>query len=286
MVTILRRVVNLDNTRVRSHKKLVKVGIIGVGRMGSALVRGFLNAKMTKKSLLASDHNKEKLKLLCNDTGIKMAHDNIELVGRSEIVIIAVKPKDLEKVLDEIFGSVGEKLVVSTVAGVPIAVFERKLKGAKVVRIMPNIACSVGEGAIAFSAGSQVRRKDLRRVNELLDKLGISLELPENKLDAVTGLSGSGLAFYSFVIKAMALAGMEEGLPEDVALKLAVQTAKGVGKLLFETGMDPEELVRMVRSPGGTTEAGLKKLEERAVTGAFKEAVHAAVKRAKELKKS
>ena len=276
----------MDNTRVRSPKKLGKVGIIGVGRMGSALVRGFLRAKMTKKSLMASDYDKEKLKMLCKDTGVKMASDNIELVSKSEIVIIAVKPKDLGKVLDEIFGDVGEKLVVSTAAGVPIAVFERKFKGAKVVRIMPNIACSVGEGAIAFSAGSRVRKKDLRRVKELLDKLGIALELPENKLDAVTGLSGSGPAFYSLVVKAMAVAGMEEGLTEDVALKLAVQTAKGVGKLLFETGMDPEELVRMVRSPGGTTEAGLKKLEERTVTGAFKEAVHAAVKRAKELKKS
>jgi pyrroline-5-carboxylate reductase len=276
----------LDNTRVRSHKKLVKVGIIGVGRMGSALVRGFLNAKMIKKSLLVSDYDKEKLKLLCKDTGVKMASDNIELVNKSEIVIVAVKPKDLEKVLDEIFGNVGEKLVVSTVAGVPIAVFERKLKSAKVVRIMPNIACSVGEGAIAFSAGSRVRRKDLRRVKELLDKLGIALELPENKLDAVTGLSGSGPAFYSLVVKAMAVAGMEEGLPEGVALKLAVQTAKGVGKLLFETGMAPEELMEMVRSPGGTTEAGLKKLEERAITEALKEAVHAAVKRAKELKQS
>lgn len=277
---------NLDNTRIRSTKKLGKVGIIGAGRMGSALVRGFLNAKMTKKSLMASDYDKEKLKLLCKDTGIKMASDNIELVSKSEIVIIAVKPKDLGKVLEEIFGSFGEKLVVSTVAGVPLAVFERKLNDAEVVRIMPNIACSVGEGAIAFSAGSRVRRKDLRRVKELLDKLGIALELPENKLDAVTGLSGSGPAFYSLVVKAMAIAGVDEGLPEDVALKLAVQTAKGVGKLLFETGMDPEELVGMVRSPGGTTEAGLKKLEERAVTEAFKEAVHAAVKRAKELKQS
>jgi pyrroline-5-carboxylate reductase len=276
----------LDNTRVRSHKKLVKVGIIGVGRMGSALVRGFLNAKMTKKSLMASDYDKEKLKLLCKDTGIKMASDNIELVSKSEIVIIAVKPKDLGKVLNEIFDNVRAKLVVSTVAGVPIAVFERKLKGAKVVRIMPNITCSVGEGAIVFSADSRVRRKDLRRVKELLDKLGIALELPENKLDAVTGLSGSGPAFYSLVVKAMAVAGVEEGLPEDVALKLAAQTAKGVGKLLFETGMDPEELMEMVRSPGGTTEAGLKKLEERVVTEAIKEAVHAAVKRAKELKQS
>lgn len=276
----------MDNTRVRSHKKLVKVGIIGVGRMGSALVRGFLNAKMTKKSLMASDYDKEKLKLLCKDTGIKMASDNIELVSKSEIVIIAVKPKDLGKVLNEIFDNVRAKLVVSTVAGVPIAVFERKLKGAKVVRIMPNITCSVGEGAIVFSADSRVRRKDLRRVKELLDKLGIALELPENKLDAVTGLSGSGPAFYSLVVKAMAVAGVEEGLPEDVALKLAAQTAKGVGKLLFETGMDPEELVGMVRSPGGTTEAGLKKLEERVVTEAIKEAVHAAVKRAKELKQS
>lgn len=271
---------------MRSPKKQGKVGIIGVGRMGSALVRGFLNAKMAKKSLLASDYDNAKLKLLCKDTGIKMAHDNIELVDRSEIVIIVVKPKDLEKVLDEIFASVGGKLVVSTVAGITIAAIEKKLKGAKIVRMMPNIACFVGEGAIAFSAGSRLRKKDLRRAKELLDKLGIALELPENMLDAVTGLSGSGPAFYSMVVKAMAQAGVEEGLPEDVAMKLAVQTAKGVGKLLIETGMDPEGLVEMVRSPGGTTEAGLKKLEGKDVTGAFKEAVHAAVKRAKELKRS
>jgi pyrroline-5-carboxylate reductase len=177
-------------------------------------------------------------------------------------------------------------LVVSTVAGVAIADIEKKLKTAKVVRMMPNIACSVGEGAIAFSAGSRVKKNDLRLVKELLDKLGVALELPESMLDAVTGLSGSGPAFYSFVIKAMVLAGVKEGLPKDVALTLAAQTAKGVGKLILETGMDPEELVAKVRSTGGTTEAGLKKLEEMAVTVAFKEAVHAAVKRAKELKNS
>jgi pyrroline-5-carboxylate reductase len=131
-----------------------------------------------------------------------------------------------------------------------------------------------------------VKKNDLKLVKELLDELGVVLELPESMLDAVTGVSGSGPAFYSLVIKAMTLAGVEEGLPKDVALKLAAQTAKGVGKLLLETGMDPEELVGMVRSPGGTTEAGLEKLEEMAVTVAFKEAVHAAVKRAKELKNS
>lgn len=263
-----------------------KIGIIGAGRMGSALVRGLLNAKVTKGSLLASDHDEEKLKLLCKSTGIKMASDNRELVSKSDIVIISVKPKDAQKVLDEISDIVGEKLVISTVAGVPIARFEGSLKKARVVRIMPNILCSVGEGAIAFSLGSRVRRGDIRMVKELLDKLGTALELPEEMLDAVTGLSGSGPAFYSLVIKAMVDAGVEEGLSEDVALKLAAQTAKGVGKVLLETGMSPEELMEMVRSPGGTTEAGLKKLEDMAVTGAFKEAVHAAVKRAKELKQS
>lgn len=276
----------LVHQSAKSPKKLGKVGIIGVGRMGSALVRGLLSAKVAKKSLLANDYDKEKLKLLCMDTGVKMASDNRELVKKSDIVIIAVKPKDVQKVLDEISGTVGEKLIISTVAGVPVAWFERKLRKAKVVRIMPNIPCSVGEGAIAFSSGSRVRRGDLRRVEELLDKLGIALKLPENMLDAVTGLSGSGPAFYSLVIKAMAVAGMEEGLPEAVALKLAAQTAKGVGKVLLESGMDPEELIAMVRSPSGTTEAGLKKLEEMAATEAFKEAVHAAVKRAKELKQS
>lgn len=270
----------------KSPEKLGKIGIIGVGRMGSALVRGLLNARMAKKSLLASDHDKEKLKLLCKDTGIKMASDNRELVRKSDIVIIAVKPKDVQKVLDEISDIVGKKLVISTVAGVPVAGFERRLRKAKVVRIMPNIPCSVGEGAVAFSSGSRVRGGDLRLVEGLLDKVGIALKLPEDMLDAVTGLSGSGPAFYSLVIKAMAEAGVEEGLPEDVALKLAAQTAKGVGKVLLETGMDPEELIGAVRSPGGTTEAGLKKLEEMAATEAFKEAVHAAVKRAKELRQS
>jgi len=267
-------------------EKLGKIGIIGVGRMGSALVRGLLNARMAKKSLLASDHDKEKLKLLCKDTGIKMASDNRELVRKSDIVIIAVKPKDVQKVLDEISDIVGKKLVISTVAGVPVAEFERRLRKAKVVRIMPNIPCSVGEGAVAFSLGSRVGGGDLRLVEGLLDKVGIALKLPEYMLDAVTGLSGSGPAFYSLVIKAMAEAGVEEGLPEDVALKLAAQTAKGVGKILLETGMDPEELIGAVRSPGGTTEAGLKKLEEMAAAEAFKEAVHAAVKRAKELRQS
>jgi len=270
----------------KSPEKLGKIGIIGVGRMGSALVRGLLNAGIAKKSLLASDHDKEKLKLLCKDTGIKMASDNRELVRKSDIVIIAVKPKDVQKVLDEISDIVDEKLVISTVAGVPVAEFERRLRKAKVVRIMPNIPCSVGEGAVAFSLGSRVRGGDLRLVEGLLDKVGIALKLPEYMLDAVTGLSGSGPAFYSLVIKAMAEAGVEEGLPEDVALKLAAQTAKGVGKILLETGMDPEELIGAVRSPGGTTEAGLKKLEEMAAAEAFKEAVHAAVKRAKELRQS
>jgi pyrroline-5-carboxylate reductase len=264
----------------------VKIGIIGVGRMGSALVRGFLNAKMERENLIASDHDKEKLKFLCGDAGIKRASDNRELVERSDIVIIAVKPKDVQKVLDEISDIVDEKLVVSSVAGVPIAELERKLKKAKVVRIMPNIPCSVGEGAIAFSPGSRARGGNLRLVEELLGKLGTTVKLPERMLDAVTGLSGSGPAFYGLVVKAMVEAGVEEGLPENVALKLAAQTAKGVGKLLLEMGIDPEELIGMVRSPGGTTEAGLEKLEEMAAPKAFKEAVRAAVKRAKELKQS
>jgi len=269
-----------------SAKSPEKIGIIGVGRMGSALVRGLLNAKITKGSLLASDHDKEKSKLLCRDTGIKMASDNRELVKESNIIIIAVKPKDVQKVLDEISDTIDEKLIISTVAGVPIARFERRLKKARVVRIMPNVLCSVGEGAIAFSSGSRVKRGDIWRAKELLDKLGTALELPEDMLDAVTGLSGSGPAFYSLVIKAMVDAGVEEGLPKDVALKLAAQTAEGVGKVILETCMSPEELMEMVHSPGGTTEAGLKKLEEMAATKAFKEAVHAAVKRAKELKQS
>lgn len=252
-------------------------GVIGAGRLGSALVKGLLRAGA--RDLFVSDIDAKKLASL-RRAGIRTTRDNLELVEGSEVVFVSVKPKELDRVLDEIAEGAGGRLIISTVAGAPIEKFERKLVDAKVVRTMPNLACSVGEGMMVYSAGSRLKKSDRESVGKLLRKLGPTLELPESMLEAVTGLSGSGPAYFSIVVKALAEAGVGLGLPREVALKLASQTAKGSGEMLLR-GTSPEEIIGMVSSPGGATEAGLRELEK--VAEAFSRAVDAAARRTREL---
>ena len=262
----------------------MKIGVIGVGRLGSALVRGFLRAGVKPKDLIANDIDAEKLSSLRRSTGIKRAPSNRALVEGCDVVFISVKPKELDGVLSEIAEVAGERLITSTVAGARVRRFESKLKEAKVVRTMPNIACSVGEGMMVYCFGRRLRRADRKAARGILHMLGPTLELPEDAFDLVTGLSGSGPAYFSLVVKALAEAGARWGLSKEAALKLASQTAKGTGEMLLRSGLSPEELIEVVTSPGGTTEAGLEELERMKVVEIFKEAVSAATERAKELK--
>ena len=263
----------------------MRIGIIGVGRIGSALVRGFLRAGVKVKDLIASDIDTEKLSSFCRSTGIKRAPSNRALVGGCDVVFVSVKPKELDGVLSEIAGVAGERLIISTVAGARVGRFESELKEAKVVRTMPNIACSVGEGTMVYCPGRRLRRADRKVVKGILRMLGPTLELREDAFDVVTGLSGSGPAYFSLVVKALAEAGARWGLSREAALKLASQTAKGTGEMLLKLGLSPEELIEEVTSPGGTTEAGLKELERMKAVEVFKEAVNAATRKAKELKR-
>jgi pyrroline-5-carboxylate reductase len=266
---------------------LKKVGIIGAGRMGRAFIDGLLNSgAMRKDQIISSDIDRSGLEVL-RGKGVEVTTDNRELVSKSSVILLAVKPKDVEKVLEEIKDILGGKLLISIAAGVSTSFIEGRLgEGARVVRAMPNLGCIVGEGATAYSLGKNVDEGEEKVVKELLGGVsGFVVRVREDMLDAVTALSGSGPAYFFYMIKALVEAGVEEGISRDIALRLAAQTAKGAGEIILETGKGPDELIEMVRSPKGTTEEGLRVLEARGVFEAFKEAVRAARRRSAELAK-
>jgi pyrroline-5-carboxylate reductase len=260
----------------------MKVGFIGCGNLGSSLVMGLLRAgSLGREEIVASDADKSKLEQL-KELGLEVTTDNKKVAATSDIIFIAVKPDAVEEVLDEIRELCRGKLLVSVAAGVSTRFIESRTD-ARVIRVMPNICGLVGEMASCFCLGSRATREDGELVKGLLSSVGEAIEVEEGAMDAVTGLSGSGPAYFYLVIGAMQRAGIELGLPSQVALRLAAQTAKGAGEMVLRSGKGLEELTRMVCSPKGTTIEGLKVLEERRVEEAVREAVKAAARRAREL---
>jgi len=259
-----------------------KIGFIGIGKMGSILMDGFLNSGLvSKNNVLAYDSDQKKNKS-ASKKGIKIALNNSQLVSNSDLIFLAVKPQVMQTVLDEISNVSQGKLFVSIAAGVSIKKIEKKLKG-RVIRVMPNTLCAIQQGVSAYSLGKKATKKDDQQVERLLKTLGTTIKVNEKQLDAVTGLSGSGPAYIYYIIKSLAEAGKEEGLSEETALKLAAQTAKGAAEMIQKTGKKPHQLIEDVCSPGGTTIEGLKKLEEGKVREALKKAVKAAAKRSRQL---
>lgn len=233
------------------------------------------------KEIVASDADENKLNEL-RGLGMEVTSDNRKVARLCDVIFIAVKPDIVGDILNEIREFSGGKLLVSAAAGVSTKFIEERTD-ARVIRVMPNICCLVGEMASCFSLGARASRGDGEFIKKLLGGLGEALEVKEEAMDAVTGLSGSGPAYFYLVIKAMREAGAELGLPEDIALRLAAQTAKGAGEMALRSGKELDELTRMVCSPKGTTVEGLKVLEGQGVFEAFKNAVKAAAKRSKEL---
>jgi pyrroline-5-carboxylate reductase len=260
----------------------MKVGIIGGGNLGSSLARGFLKSGALKTNeIIISDSDEEKLREL-KKLGIQTTGDNKKLVKDCDTVFIAVKPDIVEFVLKEVEEFSKGRLFISVAAGVSTKFIEART-GARVVRVMPNICGAVAEMASCFSLGGRATPGDERLVERLLGSLGATFKVDEKLMDAVTGLSGSGPAYFYLFIKALQEAGVEFGLSSEVALKLAAQTAKGAGEMLLRTGASPDDLIKQVCTPKGTTIEGIKVLKNRKVVEAIKEAVKAAAKRAKEL---
>jgi len=263
-----------------------KLGFIGAGNMSGALIKGLLHSgSVTPDRIIASDVSPDRLEHIAKLHGIKTTQDNHELVRASDVIVLAVKPQAIDKVLSQISKDVEARhLVVSVAAGVPVVAIEGKLPAStRLVRSMPNTAAIVLAGATAISAGTHATERDLATARHLFEAVGRVVVLDEALLDAVTGLSGSGPAYVMLMIEAMADGGVKVGLHRDTALLLAAQTVFGSAKLLLETGEHPGRLKDQVTSPGGTAIAGLHTLEAGGLRRTLIDAVEAATKRAAEL---
>lgn len=264
----------------------IKLAVIGVGSMGSAIVRGVINADIVKpKNITASDIDSTKLTVLSEHLNINTTTSNEEAVEGANVILFALKPHFLISALDGLRNKIKPgTLIISIAAGVTIKTIEGFLgSGTPIIRAMPNTPCQVGAGAIGFARNNASQDKDAQLANTLFNALGLSIEVPEDLLDAVTGLSGSGPAYVFVMIEAMTDAGVRVGLPRHAALKLAAQTVFGSAKMLLDTNGHPACLKDAVTSPGGTTIAGIDKLESAGFRSAIIEAVKAATERSKEL---
>ena len=262
------------------------LGVIGAGNMGAALVRGIVRAGALSAGRIAvSDADPGRAAALAAELGVTQGATNRELASASEHLLLAVKPGIVPSVLGEIAPALTPaQTLVSIAAGVPIARIRAALGDAKpaIVRVMPNTPALVGAGVFAVSAPGmpEERRSDLTR---LLGAVGLVVEVGEELMDAVTGLSGSGPAFVFVLIEALADGGVGAGLPRPLAQQLAVQTVAGAAKLVQESGQHPGALKDMVASPGGATIAGLAELERGGFRGLVAAAVRAAAQRSREL---
>ena len=262
------------------------IAFLGAGNMGEALIRGLLAAKTVAPSqIIATDVRPERLEEFKRTFGIRVAGDNAQAVAEADVVLLAVKPQQMSAVLAPLQSIViNRTLFVSIAAGVTTNRIESEVGGkARVVRAMPNTPALVGAGAAALAKGAYATDADLATAEAILGAVGITVRVEEKFIDAVTALSGSGPAYVFYVAEAMIKAGVAAGLEEALARKLAVQTIYGAGKLLAESGEEPEALRRKVTSPGGTTEAALKVMSDRKLAEIFTEAIQAAERRSREL---
>lgn len=261
-------------------------GFIGAGRMATALVRGMLRAgTTTPPAISASDPLASTRASLQEETGVFVTDSNLEVARRSNILVLAVKPQSMASVLSELRHEIGhDHLVISIAAGVSLATLTAGIGAERrLVRVMPNTPALLGEGASGYCLGSHVRPTDEDVVRACLVAVGRAYRVPENLLDAVTGLSGSGPAFVYVMIEALSDGGVRMGLPRDIATALAAQTLLGAAKMVLETGEHPGVLKDQVTSPGGTTIAGLHAMERGGVRASLIDAVEAATRRSAEL---
>jgi len=262
------------------------IGIAGVGKMGEALVRGLVVGRFVPPSkILVSDAVPQRAKEIAAKYDVEAVATTAKLAERADVLVLAAKPKDMPGLVDSIAGQVKkDALVITLAAGVRTAFVEKILKGrGRVARMMPNLACAVGEGATAFALGSTATDADALVVEEMMGALGRVMKVEERHLDAVTALSGSGPGFIAALAHFMIEGGVRSGLPRDIASRLALQTMKGTAELLLTDGIEPMQLYKMVATPNGTTEAGFKLMESRGVPQSITDAIVAAAKRAEEL---
>lgn len=266
-----------------------RIGFLGAGAMGEALAGGLVAGGVPRGQIRMADPEPVRLDSVSRVLGVETSGDNAAVVRASDVVVLAVKPGLVARVLQDVVAALGDDaarpLWVSIAAGVSLAKLEGVLpRGTRAVRAMPNTPALVREGATAWCANAAASDADREIAQALFAAAGFAWAAPdESLLDAVTGLSGSGPAYVFVLLEALADAGVRVGLPRDAAQQLAVQTVLGAAALARETGLHPAQLKDRVTSPGGTTIAGLARLEAAGFRAALIDAVEAATKRSKEL---
>ena len=262
-----------------------RLAILGGGVMGEALLAGVLGSGWGVDDVVVTEPFAIRANELSARYGVRAADGNAEAAHRADVVVVALKPKDVGGVLDEIAGELrAGTLVVTIAAGLPCAFYEQRLPAhTPVVRVMPNTPAVIGKGASAISAGTHATEEHLALTERILARSGLVVRADEKDLDAVTAISGSGPAYVFYVVDALAEAGVLLGLTRDRARQLAVQTVLGSAALLDETGEHPVILRERVSSPGGTTVAALRELDAHGVRAAFLAAAEAARDRSREL---
>ncbi|TES98483.1 MAG: pyrroline-5-carboxylate reductase [Promethearchaeota archaeon] len=263
-----------------------ELGIIGVGKIGSALLKRIISTNTIERSkIIIFDVDNEKLHKLSKDLDVKCANSNIDLVNSSKHVLIAVIPQVMDNVLREIDNAISvEHVIISIAAGVSFSHISKIItKPISLIRIMTNTPALVGAAATAIARNENVKEYQLKFVKEIFNSVGMVVELEERHLDAVTGLSGSGPAYIFIIIEALADGGVKMGLPRAIALKLAAQTLLGSAKLLLETNIHPAALKDMVATPGGTTITAIHELESAKIRATLISAVEAATLKSKSL---
>jgi len=263
-----------------------RLAFLGGGNMAEAMIRGLLASRlMPPDDILVSDVREDRLTYLQDTYHVRTSTSNPEVAEQAEILLLAVKPQILGKVLDGLVDVIdGGKLIISIAAGVTTGAIAEKFPGPlRVIRVMPNTPALVLEAASALTPGTNATPEDLEITTRLFRAVGKVVIVEESLMDAVTGLSGSGPAYIFLIIDALSDAGVKVGLSRDVAQLLAAQTVMGAARMILETKKHPGELKDMVTSPGGTAIAGLHTLEQGGLRTTLINAVEAATLRAREL---
>jgi pyrroline-5-carboxylate reductase len=262
-----------------------RLGFIGAGKLAGSVIRGLMRAKFCPPGeIIASEPNEQTRAALQRDTGVHLTAENAEVAETSEIIFVGVKPAMVLPVLGKLNVHFENKLVISLAGGVRISRME-KIANARFMRALTNTPSAICRAATGIARGSRSTTEDVDLATRIFGAIGVVVEVEEEQIDAVTALSGSGPAFVYTVIEALAAGGTKMGLSDDVALKLASQTVLGAVQLMIESKMSPEELVKMVMTPGGTTAAGLAVMEKRGTSESLIAAIEAATKRGQEMAK-
>lgn len=263
---------------------MTTIAILGAGKIGEALLSGLISAGRSPETLQFSERADDRAAELTARYGVRATTPGAA-AAENDVLIVSVKPQDIDALIDQIAPTIAPgTLVVSVAAGLPTSLYEGRLPaGTPVVRVMPNTPIVVREAMSAISPGTHATAEHLQLVQDLLSTVGKVVRVPESQQDAVTALSGSGPAYFFFLVEAMIDAGILLGLPRSVATQLIIQSAVGSATMLRDTGEHPVTLREAVTSPGGTTIAAIRELENHGVRAALLSAIEAAALRSTEL---